>query len=51
MLSHRLSTIRDAHQILVFDGGRIVERGTHAQLMAQGGYYYDLVAAQYRFLA
>lgn len=51
VVAHRLSTIRDAHQILVFDNGHIVERGTHNQLMQTGGYYYDLVAAQYRFLA
>ncbi|WAH39149.1 ABC transporter ATP-binding protein [Alicyclobacillus dauci] len=51
VVAHRLSTIRDADQILVFDHGQIVERGTHETLMEGKGYYYDLVAAQYRFLA
>ncbi|GMA65252.1 putative ABC transporter ATP-binding protein YknV [Alicyclobacillus fastidiosus] len=51
VVAHRLSTIRDADQILVFDHGQIVERGTHETLMRTRGYYYDLVAAQYRFLA
>ncbi|MFB5188847.1 ABC transporter ATP-binding protein [Alicyclobacillus fastidiosus] len=51
VVAHRLSTIRDADQILVFDHGQIVERGTHEALMRTRGYYYDLVAAQYRFLA
>lgn len=51
VVAHRLSTIRDANQILVFDGGRVVERGNHESLMSIRGYYYDLVAAQYRFLA
>jgi ATP-binding cassette subfamily B protein len=51
VVAHRLSTIRDADQILVFDNGQIVEAGTHESLMADGGYYYSLVEAQYRFLA
>ena len=39
VIAHRLSTVVDAHEILVLDKGRIVERGTHAQLLsANGGY-------------
>lgn len=42
VIAHRLSTIRSADQILVLEGGRIVERGTHAQLYAAGGRYREL---------
>ena len=47
VIAHRLSTIRRADQILVVEGGLIVERGNHAQLFAMGGRYYDLYMRQH----
>ncbi|WP_325048781.1 ABC transporter ATP-binding protein [Tessaracoccus antarcticus] len=47
VIAHRLSTVRDADQILVVDGGRIVERGTHDELMAAGGRYSSLHSRQF----
>lgn len=42
LISHRVSTVRDADRIYVLDGGRIVEEGNHAELLAIGGYYAEL---------
>jgi len=49
VIAHRLSTIRSADQILVLEGGVIVERGTHAELYAKGGRYRELHDRQYDF--
>ena len=46
VVAHRLSTVVDAHEILVMEQGRIVERGTHVQLLAQGGRYARMWALQ-----
>jgi len=48
VIAHRLSTVQRADQILVMDQGRIVERGTHAELMALGGAYRRLYELQFR---
>ena len=49
VIAHRLSTIRSADQILVLEGGEIVERGTHEELLENGGRYRQLYDKQYRF--
>jgi ATP-binding cassette, subfamily B, bacterial MsbA len=48
IIAHRLSTVRRADRLLVLDGGRIVEEGSHAELMAAGGLYARLYARQFR---
>ena len=47
VIAHRLSTIRRADQILVVEGGKIVERGNHSELFAMGGRYFDLYTRQH----
>lgn len=46
VIAHRLSTVKNADQIVVIDQGKIVEQGTHAQLVYLKGVYYDLVKNQ-----
>ncbi|GIV76217.1 MAG: multidrug ABC transporter ATP-binding protein [Litorilinea sp.] len=48
VIAHRLSTIRNADQVLVVNDHRIIERGTHEELLAQKGFYYDLYMSQFR---
>jgi ATP-binding cassette subfamily B protein len=48
VIAHRLSTIRNADQVLVLNQGEIIERGTHTELLAQRGFYYDLYMSQFR---
>ncbi|PUA79966.1 ABC transporter ATP-binding protein [Nocardioides currus] len=48
VIAHRLSTVRNADLILVLDGGRVVQSGTHAELIAQGGLYRTLHDTQFR---
>jgi ATP-binding cassette subfamily B protein len=47
VIAHRLSTVRNADTILVVDGGRIVQRGTHTELLDEGGLYADLYRTQF----
>jgi ATP-binding cassette subfamily B protein len=47
VIAHRLATVQEADRILVLDGGRIVEQGSHRQLMARGGRYRDLCERQF----
>jgi ABC-type multidrug transport system fused ATPase/permease subunit len=46
IVSHRLAAVRDAHRIIVLDGGRIAEAGTHAELIRREGKYWELVRRQ-----
>ncbi|HEX6271492.1 MAG TPA: hypothetical protein VFZ53_00560, partial [Polyangiaceae bacterium] len=46
VIAHRLSTVRDADLVLVMVSGRVVEHGTHDELVAEGGTYAELFAAQ-----
>jgi ATP-binding cassette subfamily B protein len=48
VIAHRLATIRDADAILVLDGGRIIDRGSHEELVAKGGRYAELAKLQFR---
>ena len=48
VIAHRLSTIKRADRILVIEGGRIVEQGSHADLLRLGGKYYRLYTQQFR---
>ncbi|WP_156670664.1 hypothetical protein, partial [Mycobacterium sp. E136] len=45
IIAHRLSTIRDADLIVVMDQGRIIERGTHSELLAKRGAYWSMTQA------
>ena len=46
LIAHRLSTVVDAHEILVMDAGRVLERGNHNELLARGGRYAQMWALQ-----
>jgi ATP-binding cassette, subfamily B, multidrug efflux pump len=48
VIAHRLSTIRNADQVLVLDQGQLIEQGTHDELLAAQGFYYDLYMSQFR---
>jgi len=50
VIAHRLSTIRDCDKIMVIDDGRIVESGSHEELLTLKGLYYNLYISQYKFL-
>ena len=50
VIAHRLSTIRNADLVLVVNDHRIIERGTHDELLAAGGFYHDLYQSQFRYM-
>ena len=51
VIAHRLSTIRDSDLIVVMDRGRIIEEGTHNELLEKRGKYYELYMTQYAGIA
>ena len=51
VIAHRLSTIRDSDLIVVIDRGRIIEEGTHNELLEKKGKYYELYMTQYAGIA
>jgi len=48
VIAHRLATVQDAHKIVVMDQGRVVDQGTHQELLARGGLYADLYRLQFK---
>jgi ATP-binding cassette subfamily B protein len=48
VIAHRLSTIQKADQVLVILGGELIEKGNHAELLAQKGFYFNLYISQFR---
>ena len=48
IIAHRLSTVKNADVILVVDGGKIIERGTHSELISARGHYFNLYMEQFR---
>ena len=48
IIAHRLSTVRNADRILVIDGGKVLEQGSHKELMAKKGRYWELYQNQFR---
>ena len=49
VIAHRLATIRDADRILVLDKGRLIDQGTHDELVQKGGRYAELARLQFRY--
>ena len=49
VIAHRLATIRDADRILVLEKGRLIDEGTHGELIARGGRYAELAKLQFRY--
>ena len=48
IVAHRISSVKDADEIILLDEGRIIERGTHQQLLNRKGEYYNIYSQQYK---